>query len=257
MNRRKLLLSALSAPMLASAQSVPGPSRQFFELRWFYLRNGNHAPRMMDLLKNHWVAAANGTGIKPVGLFQPTFGDQAPSVLMISQFSSATEAADGFDRMMRNAEFAAAYAQANLPEPAFVRMDVTLLRAFETTPSLVLPSELPNNASHIFELRTYESNSMVSLRKKLEMFNSGEAAIFKRLGLAPVFFGEGVFGRNLPSLTYMLSFANMAEHDRLWSAFVADAEFTKLRTQPGYSDADIVSTISNSILHPLGFSQIR
>jgi hypothetical protein len=72
-----------------------------------------------------------------------------------------------------------------------------------------------------------------------------------------VFFGEGVFGRNLPSLTYMLSFANMAEHDRLWSAFVADAEFTKLRTQPGYSDADIVSTISNSILHPLGFSQIR
>jgi hypothetical protein len=97
----------------------------------------------------------------------------------------------------------------------------------------------------------------VSLRTKLEMFNGGEIQIFQRLGMAPVFFGEGVFGRNLPSLTYMLSFRNLAERERLWSAFVADAEFTRLRTKPGYSDPDIVSTISNAILQPMAFSQSR
>ena len=53
------------------------------------------------------------------------------------------------------------------------------------------------------------------------MFNEGEAAIFQRLGMAPVFFGETLVGRNLPSLTYMLSFESLAARDKLWGAFGA------------------------------------
>jgi hypothetical protein len=55
----------------------------------------------------------------------------------------------------------------------------------------------------------------------------------------------------------MLSFENMAARDKLWSAFGADAEWQKLRSQPGYADAEIVSNISNAILRPLDFSPIR
>jgi hypothetical protein len=75
--------------------------------------------------------------------------------------------------------------------------------------------------------------------------------------MAPIFFGEAIFGRHLPCLTYMLSFADLAAREQAWKAFGGDAEFTKLRTKPGYSDADIVSTISNAILQPLPFSEIR
>jgi len=112
-------------------------------------------------------------------------------------------------------------------------------------------------APRIFELRTYESNNVKAAQRKVRMFNEGEAAIFERLGMAPVFFGETLVGRNLPNLTYMLSFENMAARDRLWSAFGGDAQWQKLRAQPGYADAEIVSNITNAILRPLDFSPIR
>jgi hypothetical protein len=212
---------------------------------------------MVQLLRDHWAPAAKRVGVQSAGFFQPVIGDQNPSVLMMSVFQSPDEAAGAWDKLIHDEEFAAAYAAAHMPEPAFERMDVTLLHAFEGMPVAQTPEPLADDARHIFELRTYESNSMASLRTKLEMFNGGEIQIFQRLGMAPVFFGEGVFGRSLPSLTYMLSFRNLAERERLWGAFVADAEFTRLRSKAGYSDAEIVSTISNAILQPLAFSQIR
>jgi hypothetical protein len=49
----------------------------------------------------------------------------------------------------------------------------------------------------------------------------------------------------------------MAGRDKVWSAFGADPDWQKLRSQPGYSDAEIVSNISNVILRPAAGSEIR
>jgi hypothetical protein len=253
MNRRQMLLTSFASPLLGQAIHTE-PVRSFFEIRWFYLRNGSHAPRMMELLRNHWAPTAKKQGVRSVGFFQPMIGEQNPSVMMLSVFPSADAAVSAFDRMLEDSDFAAAYAKAQTPEPAFERMEATLLRAFTGMPGL---AEMDTSTHHIFEMRTYESNSMLSLQTKLDMFNGGEIQIFQRLGMAPVFFGEAIFGRRLPCLTYMLSFADLASRERLWKAFGGDAEFTKLRSKPGYSDADIVSTISNTILQPLPFSDIR
>ena len=89
------------------------------------------------------------------------------------------------------------------------------------------------------------------------MFEEGEAAIFKRVGMQTVLFGQTVAGRNMPSLTYMLGYDNMDARDKTWKAFGSDPEWQKLRTTPGYTDAEIVSNISNIILRPLPFSMIR
>jgi hypothetical protein len=89
------------------------------------------------------------------------------------------------------------------------------------------------------------------------MFESGEAGVFRRLGMSPVFFGQAMVGHNLPSLTYMLAFDDLAARERLWRAFGSDPEWQKLRAQPGLSDAEIVSNISSVILRPLAFSPIR
>jgi NIPSNAP len=255
MDRRRMILSSLAAPLLAQTSGTDGPARQWYELRWFYLRTGNHASKFLDLLKNHWAPTAKSLGID-VSWFQPVIGEQGPSVMMLSVFSSPNEAASSMPRLLQNADFAAAYKSANSPDPAFVRSDVSLLHAFSGHATLTAPPPL-EHGSHIFEMRTYESNNLLSLRTKLEMFNGGEIGIFQRLGMSPVFFGEGIFGHNLPSLTYMLAFQSLAERERLWKEFGGDAEFTKLRTKPGYSDADIVASISNSILNPLPFSSVR
>ena len=109
----------------------------------------------------------------------------------------------------------------------------------------------------MFELRTYESNNFHTLHRKIKMFDDGEIAIFRKDGIQPVFFGETVVGRNMPSLTYMVSYETLAAREQAWSRFVADPAWLELRAKPGLSDAEIVSNISNTILRPLPFSRIR
>jgi hypothetical protein len=110
--------------------------------------------------------------------------------------------------------------------------------------------------SRLFELRTYESHSKKANQKKIEMFNEGELAIFRRAGLAPVFFGETLIGPKQPNLIYLLAFDDMAAHDKCWAAFGGDPEWKKLSSTPGYTDAEIVTNISNVFLKPMACSQI-
>jgi hypothetical protein len=71
-----------------------------------------------------------------------------------------------------------------------------------------------------------------------------------------VFFGETLAGAGLPNLTYMLAYEDMAAHDKQWSAFAADPGWKKLSTTPGFTDPEIVSSISNMYLRPTAYSQI-
>jgi hypothetical protein len=135
-------------------------------------------------------------------------------------------------------------------------MESSLMRAFDGHPAITVPKPL-EKGNHIFELRTYEANNVKAVKRKIKMFNDGESAIFQRLGMQPVFFGETIVGRNLPNLTYMLTYDDFAARDRMWGAFGRDPEWQKLRAQPDLADALIVSNISNAILRPLAFSPIR
>src|SRR6266566_2282530 len=114
----------------------------------------------------------------------------------------------------------------------------------------------PETTREFYELRTYESHSKKSNKKKIEMFNTGEIAIFRRTGLQPVFFGETLIGAKMPNLTYLLVFENMAAREKNWRTFAADPEWKKLSGTPGYTDAEIVSNISNIFLRPTAYSQI-
>jgi hypothetical protein len=124
-------------------------------------------------------------------------------------------------------------------------------------PTLEVPPNDGKRPAKIFELRTYESNNEKASRRKVGMFENGEIAVFRKVGMTPVFFGQTVVGRNQPNITYMLTFDDLAARDRLWRNFGSDPEWQKLRAQPGLSDAEVVSNISNAILRPTAFSPIR
>ena len=51
------------------------------------------------------------------------------------------------------------------------------------------------------------------------MFNKGELAIFRRVGLTPVFFGETVVGGAKPTLTYLLVFPDDEGRKAAWNRF--------------------------------------
>ena len=63
-------------------------------------------------------------------------------------------------------------------------------------------------------------------------------------------------GTFMPNLTYMLSFDNMEEHDRLWKLFGSDPEWKKISSKPEYADAKIVSRITSTFLVSTPISQI-
>ena len=146
---------------------------------------------------------------------------------------------------------------ANRMDSIVREMENTLLRAFDSMPQIVVPPSEDGRTPRVFELRTYESHSAKAGKRKARMFDEGEMAIFKRLGMSPVFFGEAIVGRDLPHLTYMLAFDDLAHREKAWRAFGADPEWQKLRATPGLSDPEIVSNISNAILRPLPFSPIK
>ena len=54
----------------------------------------------------------------------------------------------------------------------------------------------------------------------------------------------------------MLTFADVADLNAKWKAFVNDPAWKELSHRPQYADAEIVSNISNLYLSPLSGSQI-
>jgi hypothetical protein len=71
-----------------------------------------------------------------------------------------------------------------------------------------------------------------------------------------VFFGDTLIGSRMPSLTYMLSFADQTDLDAKWEVFRNDADWKRLSTSPRFAYDQIVTNITNLILSPLGCSQV-
>jgi hypothetical protein len=139
----------------------------------------------------------------------------------------------------------------------YERIDSMLGRAFASVPEMIVRTDVTGRTGRVFELRRYESNNATTLARKIKMFESGEIAIFRRLGMRPVFFAETIVGARMPNLVYMLSFDDLASREKLWKAFGSDPEWQKMRVVPGDTDAEIVSNISVSLLQPLSFSPVR
>ena len=141
-------------------------------------------------------------------------------------------------------------------EPAYVRMESSLMVAFEGMPRLNVPLAGGEHRSRMFELRTYESPTDRDHVRKVEMFNSGEFDVFEKAGFWQVFYGDTLIGSRLPNLTYMLGFEDMVDRNKKWEAFRSSPEWKKLSSLPRYTFEEIVTNITNVILRPAPYSQI-
>jgi hypothetical protein len=265
MKRRTFLQSSLAVTGLATlnlraADSTATPAaREYYELRQYHLRRGPNQKRFDDYAREAAIPALNRNGIGPVGVFHVMAGPDSPTAWVLIPHQTIESFATATDRMRADAEYQKTGAEfINTPasDPTYVRVESSLMVAFEGMPKLEVPAAAKEKQPRIFELRIYESHSKKANKTKIKMFNEGEIAIFRRAGLAPVFFGETIIGSRLPNLTYMLTFENMAARDRNWGVFGADPDWKKLSTTPGYTDPEIVSNISNLFLRPAPYSQI-
>lgn len=268
MKRRNFLKTSVAAAGVGTLATVLGSSaaeqkegtgREFYELRIYHLRRGPMQKRFDDFYKNAAIPAMGRAGIGPVGVFNVMTGPSSPSMYVLIPHKSAESFVTATDRLRDDPEYRKAGAEfLNAPatDPSYVRVESSFMAAIEGVPRIEVPARAAGNKPRMFELRTYENHSKSANKKKIEMFNTGELAIFRRTGLQPVFFGETLIGSRMPNLTYMLVFDDMTAHDKAWHAFGSDPEWKKLSTTPGFTDNEIVCNISNLFLRPTSYSQI-
>ena len=261
MDRREFLAAAAVAAASPSPRrkkrDQPAAARQYIELCRYHLLPSPKDRAFTTFIGDVAVPAMNRAGVGKVGAFTVEYGENAPSLLLVLTHDSLDSVVSLRERLASDSVYAragAAIVDTPMSDPAFVRVESTLLRAFEAMPT-VEPSALAGSGkSRVYELRTYESHSDRAALNKLKMFNAGEIPIFRRTGLTPVFFGETVIGAKMPSLTYMLTFPDMATRDVAWRAFGQDPDWKTLSSDPQYQNN--VSAITDIILQPTAYSQI-
>jgi hypothetical protein len=257
-----LATTAGAAALTAAAQSqnsATASKAHFLELKRYQMRNSksDQVGRTGAFISQVYAPAARRAGIAPIGVFSAVIAPESPFLLVVSSYPSLGDMQTAMEKLARDSEYAKGLAEFDAnPELPYIRIENTLLRCFDSFPSLE-KGKTPAASDRIFELRTYESDNETTVKRKIKMFGDGEIAIFERCGLQPVFFGEALAGARLPRITYMVAYNNMAERDKAWAAFGADPEWRKLRATPGLTDPEIVANISNSILKPAAGSEIR
>ncbi len=260
MNRREFvsLSGAASLATIATSTSQaaqPGAGRDFYELRQFTLDTTEQKKGLDTFLKNAAIPALNRLGVNPVGVFYPSEGI-SPTYLLI-RHSSPESVFTLMAKMAQDSEFLAAgadFIDAPASAPAFKRMESSVLVAFKGMPQLETPVKSPGR---VFQLRIYESPSVKTGLKKVEMFNdAGEIKIFREVGLNPVFFGQAIAGSKMPNLTYMLVFKDMEAQKAAWGKFGAHPDWKRLKEMPEYADKAILSGITNLSLVAADYSQI-
>lgn len=245
-------------PARAAAPEDAGPAgREFYELRLYRLKRGPMVTRFDDFHREVALPAWARAGIGTVGVFDVLLGPDQPAKYVLLSAGSPGALLAARERFEADPAVAgAAFTALPATDPGYVRKECRWLRAFRTLPRLELPALSRERRPRIFELRTYEAHSRRANLKKIEMFDAGEIAIFRRTGLTPVFFGEDLTGASLPSLTYLLVFGSLADRERHWATFAADPEWKKLSSTPGFTDPEIVTNITSVLLRPTAYSPV-
>jgi hypothetical protein len=269
MKRREFVAASIGASLspglgAASASAQEGQAKtaagrpQVLELRRYQHHFGPAEARHGEYVKTALLPALNRLGITPVGVFTVSLGPGSPAMYMLLPHPNAESAVTLGGRLVADAEYktaAASFRSLPASDPPYVRRESTLMLAFESFPGVEAPK--PAAPSRLFELRTYESHNEGAGLKKIEMFEKGgEIAIFRRVGLNPVFFGRTVIGPQMPNLTYMVTFADAAAREKAWATFREDPEWVKLRGTPGFANADILTNINVQLLRPTDYSQV-
>jgi hypothetical protein len=259
MERREFVTSAIAMAGAAlsggEGRAMAHPAREFYQLRKYALQTGPQLALTRSYFEYALIPALNRMGITPVGAFKLDVGPETPAYYLLIPAASAEALVTLDIGLAEDTEFLKAstsFWQAPASAPAFARVESSLLSAFAGWPKLVAPK----TEKRIFQLRTYESAGYAAHVRKIQMFNEAEIAIFTRTGLAPVFFGDTLIGPRMPSLTYMLTFADLADLTAKWAVFGSDPAWKELSHRPQNADAEIVSNISNLYLSPLSCSQI-
>lgn len=244
------------ATAASAAQTAAG--REYYELRCYRLAPEMSASPLHGYLEKALLPALGRRGLATTGVFTEDQPKDGPAVWMLITHPNLESAVTCSTSLLADPQLRAAgkdYLEVPKASPAFARLDSWLLLAFASMPKMEIPAFSRSRApDRLFEMRTYESYSEVKALAKMAMFDDGETEIMRKVQLAPLFFGQGIAGTNLPHLTYMTCAPDAASHKQHWDAFRVHPDWERMKNDPKY--ADTVSKNVPRFLKPTAYSQL-
>jgi hypothetical protein len=265
MRRRDLVIgtAGLATAMAAGAQAAGGaaegasggPGKDLLELRLYKAEKGAMRERLDKFLAGAAIPAWNRLGLGPVGVFAAA-DDSTADLYVLLAHKTPESFVTAPARLWADAGYqkaGAAYLDPPKDAPTYSRIETSVMLGFDQCPRLAPPAK--KKPARSIQLRIYESYCDERARLKIDMFNGGgEIALFRSLGMDPVFCGQTLAGAKMPNLTYMLCFDDDDARKAGWDKFGKSDGWKKLKDDPKYKDT--VSTVTNLLLKPTAYSQI-
>lgn len=247
----------LLMPAAEGAQNASPPvSRRVFVLEQFHLKNGSQPARIHEYLENTLAPAMKRAGVGPALFLEALIAPHMPQVTAITVYDSIQHAFAARTKIAADPEARKGFeAWESGPEAPYEHVSNTLLEATPYCPEIVADRER-RKTSRIFELRVYHSPTWRQLAALHERFAGPEVKIFARVGVHPIFYSTGVFGQNLPNLTYLIPFADLGAREKAWAAFAADPEWIKVRKESIDRSGQISSVMQMSLYRATPYSPI-
>jgi hypothetical protein len=228
MNRRNFVGTLAAADVLGA--ETEKRSRVFL-LQQFYLKNGTQKARLDQYLSEGLLPAMAKLSQAPLLCLDGVVAGHLPQMSLISGYRSEEEMRSLREKLHADAAHRKAFeAWERGDEAPYENYSLALLAATDYSPDLTALKP-PPKAPRIFELRVYHSPTMRQLAALHERFAGPEIRIFARCGIHPILYSSTAIGPNMPNLTYVIPFDDLAARDKAWAAFGSDPEWVKVRKE--------------------------
>ncbi|MGD9931563.1 MAG: NIPSNAP family protein [Mangrovibacterium sp.] len=247
-----LVAGAAVAGQAAASVHSANIEKQIYEWRVCHFKNSGQKNKVDQFYREALIPALNTMGVK-VGAFGEYSQAEPPTVYFLLVYPSLADYHRVKKAIWQDETFvqkASSYFDESAEKGAYTRFETYLLEAFDAIPQF----RQPGKSRGVFELRTYESSNEEAGQRKIAMFNREELALFDKVGLHAVFFGEILAGPQMPALMYMLWFNDLAEREQNWKKFGSSPEWDEMKVRPEY--ANTVSVVNKIFLVPLDYSQL-
>ena len=260
MERRSFIQSLAGAGMMSQTGAPAGAQEsnrktRFYLLDYFHYRQGDQATRLTQFFTSQTPLI--GKRIPTFGVFAGVLTPQVQTLMTLSGFAGMEEMAAAARDIESDAGYQKAHAELeNGATPPYDTLQRVLLQALDFSPEVVPLAEKPKSPRY-FELRLYHSPTRRQLQLVHERFAGAEINIFHRSGVHPLLYADTLIGPEMPNLTYLIPFDNLAAREKAWSAFGADEEWVRVRKASVERDGQITAVIDLSLHRATAYSPVR
>jgi hypothetical protein len=214
------------------------------------------AERTLPLMARH--------GVNVVAGWDTLVGPDTPRLVYLLAFSDLAERQARWDAFYADPEWS--YIREALDGergPLLARTRSEILRPTSYSPLQGGPDDLRAlladipGSPHIFELRSYEALQSDRLGPLHRRFAEHTIGFFRRAGMMPLAFWDVLLGEQMPRMTYLLAYPDVATRERAWNAFNADPDWIAIRDRTNREEGPMVGRISAALLRPTFWSPVQ